>query len=218
MALTKFAVSLLAPHLRNCAVVAFGYPDMLITREEARELLGVNPNNVKPWGKHHKLYIECVDTMEVVLALGCTLRCYDVRPSRGVEIPLDLNEPQDVVSADVVLDAGTMEHCANIGQALKNIANTVAPGGVVFHSPPLSMVNHGFYNVNPTLLWDFYEQNGWNVLHLSAFAVRDNFNGFPLDAHARVPVQNDAALYFLAQRPRGTPVPLIWPTQQRYMK
>ncbi len=132
-----------------------------------------------------------------------------------MEEMFDLNEPHYFGSLfDLVIDAGTIEHCANIGQALMNAANAVWPGGYVFHSPPLAMMNHGFYNVSPTLLADFYQQNGWRVAHLSAFKVAPPYDDVPIDPTGRFPAVNGTALYFLAQR--LTAGVLRWPTQTRY--
>lgn len=97
-----------------------------------------------------------------------------------------------------------------------NAARSSAPGGRVFHSPPVSMVNHGYVNVCPALLWDFYSQNGWKVEHLSGFRVRDLGN-FDAPGRGRYRVPEESALYFLARRPAegGT---FAWPAQGKYQR
>ncbi|HSW83545.1 MAG TPA: hypothetical protein VLH12_08725 [Usitatibacter sp.] len=224
MALTKFALQLLAPHLKGARVLAFGYPDLLATRAEAGAILGCRAplQKTNPHGAAHKAKTEMAETVEAFTSAGAAaLVCLDVTPSRGVETKHDLNYPLAASIAtdrwDLVIDAGTIEHCANIGQALMNAADAVAPGGRVFHSPPISMVNHGFYNVCPTLLVDFYEQNGWLVEHMSAFSARD-FVRYDIPRMARVHAPPESALYFLACRgPRATAAPR-WPTQAKYLK
>jgi hypothetical protein len=219
MALTYRAVQLLAQHLRGARVLAFGFPDMLITRAQAKELLGIAPILTSPYGANHKWKTEVVDTEEVMAKLNVDFKCVDIVKHRGVEQVVDLNDPWDwpdyLGSFDLVLDAGTIEHCANIGQALKTAALMVKLGGRVFHSPPMTMVNHGFYNVCPTLLHDFYTQNGWLVEYLSAFDVRHGFEEFPVHPTGRTACRSDAAIYFMAKRLSDGP--LKWPVQTKYM-
>lgn len=219
MALTRRALELLAPHMRGVTALSFGYPDALISVEEAGEMFDVRLVHRTQFGLSHKLGRECVETIELFRALKSSLTCIDVMPNRDVEQQRDLNAHLGMVDFDLVIDAGTIEHCANIGQALMNAANAVAPRGVVFHSPPLSMVNHGFYNVSPTLLHDFYTQNGWEVLHLSGFTVNRDADFPEFDVHPtdRIRYPDNSALYFLARKPQ-TPAPLRWPTQTKYLK
>ena len=61
----------------------------------------------------------------------------------------------------------------NIGEAIKNIAVATKKGGLVWHGSPLLFFNHGFYNLNPTFFVDFYSQNGFEILDLSASFHRD---------------------------------------------
>lgn len=216
MALTKFALTRLRAHLRGAHVLALGYPDLLMTPAEAGAILGVELKRESPYGDRHKLKHTIADTVEAFQAVGARVTYADLFPSRGEEIVVDLNHETDLGLFDLVIDAGTIEHCANIGQALMNCAKAVRPGGVVFHSPPFSMANHGFYNVNPTLLWDFYAQNGWEILHLSAFSAHHPYAGADIERQKRFKMQNDLALYFLARRMLGDD--LRWPTQSKYLK
>ncbi len=218
MALTLHALKLLAPILRNKSVLTLGFPDILATPSEASQIIGETVTLESPYGHNHKREAPMCDTREVFHALGCRLACVDLFPTREVEVVVDLNEEGALKSfglADIVIDAGTIEHCANIGGALKNAADQVTAGGFVFHSPPLSMMNHGFYNISPTLLWDFYEQNGWAVRHCSAFMAKSPYGGFSVSPHARFNAPSNAALYFLAER--GDRAPLKWPTQHKYL-
>jgi len=215
MALTKFALEILASRVKHRTVLSFGYPDLLMAPEEASVLIGAPLKKSSEFGAAHKREAPMADTQEVFAALGATLHCVDLIPTRFVEEVVDLNVEQDFGQFDVVLDAGTIEHCANIGMALMNAARSVKEGGYVFHSPPLSMTNHGFYNVSPTLLVDFYKQNGWDVLHQSCFSSKAPYRGLPVPAHARFVAQPDHALYFLAQR--KSYAPLKWPVQWKYL-
>src|SRR5262245_47593954 len=150
MGLALHAMKALAPHLKGARVLSLGYPDILATAQEVREIFGVEALDTIDAGAQHGIERPLVETMELVRLLGSTLECVDVIKWRGFERVLDLNEPHDLGSYDLVIDPGTTEHCFNIGQAIMNAARAVAVGGRIYHSPPLSMVNHGFYNVCPT--------------------------------------------------------------------
>lgn len=213
MALTRFALKLIAPYLQG-DVLSFGYPDLLMTPEKAGEILGRRLEKTTPFGSSHKQSIPLADTAEAFA--GCRWTCVDLMPTRGLERVVDLNEPQTFGAFDLVIDAGTIEHCANIGQALMNAAQSVKVGGHVFHSPPLSMANHGFYNVSPTLLMDFYEQNGWTVKHLSGFSSKAPYAPIQVAERKRFVMDDGAALYFLAQRTSASA--LRWPIQSKYLK
>jgi SAM-dependent methyltransferase len=70
---------------------------------------------------------------------------------------------------DVVLDAGTLEHVFHVPNALRNLFGMVKVGGRIIHFTPSSNhIDHGFYMVSPTLFWDFYSANQFelNAFHL----------------------------------------------------
>src|SRR3546814_19453314 len=64
---------------------------------------------------------------------------------------------------DIVIDGGTTEHIFDIACALFNCAKMVKLNGYIYHDVPMNMLNHGFFNFNPTLLCDFYEANGFET-------------------------------------------------------
>jgi len=57
-------------------------------------------------------------------------------------------------------------------QALINAAEAVAAHGHIFHINPMNVMNHGFYNICPTLMHDFYDQNLWTIHLLKAVPMR----------------------------------------------
>jgi hypothetical protein len=63
----------------------------------------------------------------------------------------------------LVLDGGTMEHIFDIRQSLTNIVNMVKVGGFVNHICSYH-IDHGLYSINPCLLHDFYEINGFEIV------------------------------------------------------
>ena len=66
---------------------------------------------------------------------------------------------------DVVYDGGTLEHIFNFPQSLKNMFDLLKVGGFVIHASPSSNhVDHGFYMFSPTLFYDYYVSNGFEVV------------------------------------------------------
>lgn len=211
MALNKEALLVLAPHLRGKKVLSLGYPDLLIDQKEADEILGINPSKFTDNGSWHGYKHKLPETEEAFHLLGSTIDCVDIHASRGIERIVDLNEAQDLGQYDLVIDAGTIEHVANIGQALMTAAKAVKVGGLIFHTPPMSMMNHGFYNLCPTLFQDFYTQNGWKIEHFSVWA-KDKFSW---SKTYRFKAPPESHIFCLARKNKEG---LIWPTQSKYLE
>ena len=156
MGLLKNTLEVIKPYMKGAEVLSLGYPDIMMSDEDLYDVLEeecTERNEVTG----------LTETYLVFEAMGARLHTLDSVRQRGFEEVIDLDYPQVLGKYDFVLDAGTVEHCFNIGQAILNAANAVKLGGHIFHSSPISMVNHGFYNLNPTLYYDFYGQNGWKI-------------------------------------------------------
>jgi SAM-dependent methyltransferase len=69
---------------------------------------------------------------------------------------VDLNYPiQNNILFDVVINTGTLEHIFDIAQCFRTIHGNCAPNGLMYHVFPMrGWLDHGFYNINPTLLVD----------------------------------------------------------------
>jgi SAM-dependent methyltransferase len=81
---------------------------------------------------------------------------------------------------DVVLDSGTMEHVFHVPNVFKNIHELLAPGGRIIHmAPSSSHIDHGFYMYSPTLFWDFYETNRYELNAVRIFRYRPNDENGP---------------------------------------
>lgn len=208
MALLRRCLALLRPYLRDARVLSLGYPDLALPAEELESVLGVRVRELHP-------VTHWPETVHVFEQLGCSLDTVDLAALRGPERIVDLNLPAELGQYDLVLDAGTLEHCFNIGQAFANALAAVRPGGRIFHTPPLSMVNHGFFNLCPTLFFDLYTQNGWEIEHLQA--LRDLGRGEPLPVEhvKRCKAPPEAVLHVLARR--TSDAPLTFPRQSKYM-
>jgi hypothetical protein len=85
-------------------------------------------------------------------------------------------------------------------------------GGVIAHVSPLSMMNHGFFNISPTLWSDFYGANGGSLLHLEA--ADRKLMPVSIERTARFLAPHNAVLYAVARK--TAQVELSWPLQQRY--
>jgi hypothetical protein len=213
MGLKSTALNLLEPLIRG-DVLCLGYPDLLIPFEIAQRKYGaITPTEN---GARHGLKFSIPETTEVFMALGAkTVRYVDIAPSRGVEEKVDLNLPLSLGAYDLVIDPGTTEHCFNVGQAVENAAMAVKEGGHVFHTPPCSMVNHGFWNFNPTTLLDYYSQNGFTVI--GQWFERGDIT-MPIETPtARLQLAPEHSIYCLARRSEMRDF-LVWPTQSKYRK
>lgn len=92
----------------------------------------------------------------------------DYSAYEGADIIFDLNSknlPCTLKNAfDIVIDGGTLEHIFHPGIALKNMADMVKPGGLIYHMIPCAgLVNHGFYSFSPTFFQDYYSVNGFKI-------------------------------------------------------
>jgi hypothetical protein len=89
----------------------------------------------------------------------------DISSYENPEILMDFNAPVDKKyynRFDTILDIGTLEHVFNIPQAFENIKLMLKPGGTVILGYPLAgTINHGFYQICPTLLYDYFSTNGF---------------------------------------------------------
>jgi hypothetical protein len=181
---TETVGRLIKPGMR---IASMGYPDIIANVDSFIEAT-FSPVEFRPDSsaicKRHGLKERPIpDAHSFFKLLGASLDVYDVVRERGCEILLDLNKPDGAepykanryLAYDIVLDVGTAEHCFNIGQALINMASMVKQGGYIIHENPANWGNHGFYNLNPTLFFDFYEQNGFQVEAMKLVAKDGRF-------------------------------------------
>jgi len=81
---------------------------------------------------------------------------------------LNLNEPlpRDMRDAfNVVINTGTNEHVFDQRQVWESIHQACKVGGLMVHAVPLwGWLDHGFFNVQPTLVADLAAENGYEIL------------------------------------------------------
>jgi hypothetical protein len=211
MALPIHALNVLKPYLAG-DVLSLGYPDIDATSADMERVFGYKPTKFTTANEWHGVKDKFPDSEELFQHLGVNLTVVDYTQDRGIEKIADLNEPHDLGKFDLVIDPGTLEHCFNIGQAVMNAANAVKVGGHIFHISPMTMMNHGFYNLCPTFFYDFYAQNGW-VLDGLAVLPNSQMNVKVTD---RFFTQTEFVLRCLARRKIDGV--LKFPIQTKYLK
>ena len=99
----------------------------------------------------------------------------DVSSYEGCTHLVDLNDPGVPVSLrerfDVVYNGGTLEHVFDVRAALRNIFELLRVGGIAIHVvPSCGWLDHGFYQISPTLLTDYYGANHFELLDARVLA------------------------------------------------
>ena len=129
----------------------------------------------------------------VLRAIGFTeYSSLDVSGYEGADIIHDLNAaevPARLESRfDAVLDAGTLEHVFHVPNALRAIGTMLRVGGRAVHlSPASNFVDHGFYMFSPTLLWDFYAANGYELCEMRLVRITQRHWAAPWEVFEYVP-------------------------------
>lgn len=78
---------------------------------------------------------------------------------------------------DAIYDGGTTEHIFNFPEALRNIYKILKVGGIIMHaSPSNDYVDHGFYAFSPTVFYDYYRANGFEIIKSCIFEVKPKIN------------------------------------------
>lgn len=88
----------------------------------------------------------------------------------GKEIPKEFHN-----KADLLFDGGVIEHIPDIYQALSNIVLMVKNGGIIIHAVPTAIYSESYYSIDPMLLRDFYELNGFETIEIFLFYNQDSF-------------------------------------------
>src|SRR3989344_2419142 len=121
-------------------------------------------NKITDWkGTKYDNYTNC---QTVLTLLGSEkVNVTDVSEYENADIIMDLNMPIDKKyynSFDVILDIGTLEHIFDISKALENITLMCKPGGtIILGTWTSNAINHGFYQICPTLFYDYFSSNGF---------------------------------------------------------
>lgn len=230
MALEQPAFDILKS-LAPCRLLSLGYPDLLLSDEYDVKRVD-NEAQLQRWHTWlHPIY----DTAALFHEFGIEATYLDNQVQRGGEIVADLNEsqinwrswindddPHTIHSErihdpfDVVLDPGTLEHCFNIGQAFKNVRNLCRPGGHILHVNPLSMFNHGHWNINPCAYEEFYGDHGDEIISAKVIGgPMDGRSTYKWKKWERFGAENSMICQVLVKR-SDKPTMSGWPSQTKY--
>lgn len=186
-----------------------GYPDLLFDMPAIPE----RPDGTAVREHHGFKDGRVVDSVAAFESIGLSLDVIDREIIQGSEHVINLNEPQELGEFDLVIDPGTTEHCFNIAQAWCNLGAAVRVGGFLSQALPMAMFNHGYWNVNPIAMLDFWQQNGFEVKE--CILRFDDGGIFDMAGHAHdrlKAVPDGAVVSMLAQR--KSTQPFRWPQQQ----
>lgn len=146
-----------------------------------------------------------LDDKELFGLLGFDgIETVDQSDYEGAEHIVDMNQPLSSTNLndkfDVMLNNGSLEHIFNVPNCLNNMTKMLKVGGHVIHWVPLNnWVDHGFYQISPALLIDYYLDNN--------FAVRDGkifqyvFSDFDRELDIRYVEINGVSSYATLQYP-----------------
>jgi|GEM_PF-878058 len=215
-------------------VMSLGYADVIVSDVSySKHFNGVNWKEIlKGRDNRDKLLkihsgnpdlVSTVPTLESFFALfgNVNVDVLDYAKYEGSEIIQDLNDPVPDELAekyDFVIDGGATEHVFDIARALMNCARMTKVGGFVYHNVPMNMLNHGFYNMSPTLLCDFYEDNGFETVKCLGVATGVHKDPKPFNLP---PVQRfnlnggEACMQYLARRVEARDT-FVRPIQRKY--
>ena len=137
----------------------------LLLKSKTKFVHNVNLDKFKKLDKKKKL-----NQFSFFKAIGFkNVDTLDFSDYEGANIIFDLNNnitPIDHLNKyDLIYDGGTLEHVFNIGNAMNHLNRMTRKNGVIFHSNPCNgYIDHGFFQISPTLYFDYYLTNDYKIL------------------------------------------------------
>jgi hypothetical protein len=210
--------------------VCLSYPDLLVSGTDLNARFGEgfttgvavrdDSEQIRKWHSLADDFGPVYETESVFSKLGIETEFVDIMKIRGPERVIDLNEllPDDLYGRfDLVVDTGTLEHCFNIGFAFRSMCQMIKLGGYIVTAAPLTMVNHGFWNISPTAYLDAFDQNGFELQFLQGRVKGPEgiqlINFMPAPTQ-RVLVPPDTGIICVAKRINNQL--FEWPVQTKY--
>jgi hypothetical protein len=225
MAITPLYFREMLKRAQGGMMICAGYPDLLISSAMMSEFLPAvtfpvreDARKIIQWHGAQKWLDTVYDSKAVFTHLGFHMDVLDVGEVRGGEIVADLNYPLSLQGTyDWVLDFGTCEHVFHVGRAMMSMASLVKAQGLIFQLSPLSAPNHGFWNVSPTLVVDFYDNNGFTIEYLKAVSgpVEKQLVWDVPMFKSFIPPPGQSWLFTIARR--NTVTPMVAPMQRKYV-
>lgn len=113
--------------------------------------------------------IKSITDDSLFLSLGFdNINSMDYSTYEKCTIVHDLNEdvPETLHNNyDLIFDSGSSEHIFNIPKVFENYCKMLKTGGrIIIFSPSSNHVDHGFYMFSPTLFYDYYTANKWDIV------------------------------------------------------
>jgi hypothetical protein len=207
----------LRPSFPNDRVLCLGYPDILTLSTQPQD---PERQSIAKW---HRWPHGIEDAGHFFGKQELDAEYWDVTVARGPERIADLNTLSgsdieylaDYGAFGCVIDPGTIEHIANIGNCWKTLTAVTAIGGVVVHCNPFGWANHGMYSISPTAYLDVYGANGFDVEALLMLSgPLENRTVHDAKTTHRFHAAPDAMMLCVARK-RGRVV-FNWPIQSKY--
>ena len=157
------------------SILQLGRALVFLTEPEIRQIFrrqGITPlPNVETLPSHDPRLaaLGCIDDHTLFRLMGFSeVASVDISAYEGAEYIADLDEPfppELQERFDVVFDAGTLQHVFDIPEALANMHRAVRVGGRVIIGMAASHnhVDHGFYMFSPTLFYDYFAANNYDI-------------------------------------------------------
>lgn len=198
MGMTRGAIKLLTMTLHNQQykrAAMYGVQEISVKESEINSILSEYDID---WLKRKEAH----PSTNLFKSLGCKqVNSIDIYPDESPTHLIDLNLPIDQgynENFDLIYDGGTIEHCFNIPQVLRNTAAMLEIGGrVIHHTPTNNWVDHGFYQISPTLFFDFYEAAGFDD-----FSFHFHFINGQKEKFIPYNLQEDPPPYFIGKGQR----------------
>ena len=138
------------------------------------------PFRQKPDKEYLEKKISDIDLCNLLGFESCDSLDFD--NSEEATISYDLNQsnlPKELKEKyDIIFNFGTMEHIFHLPNFFQNTFNMLNTGGIIFHSSPLNnMADHGFYQISPTLFYDYYCANNYQILDCYIVTHKNSFVG-----------------------------------------
>ncbi len=150
-------------------VLSLGNPTINFTRNALNKFLRSFPNEIKEFPQEVEL-----DGKNLFKHLGYeSFLVLDVHKDTDVDIVWDLNNsnnlPHEYLNYfDLLIDPGTLQHVFDIRSCLDCITKLTKINGYIYHiSPGNNYMDHGFYQISPTLFQDYYYENQFKLVSLS---------------------------------------------------
>jgi len=159
----------------NGRIITLGKQDIWITYKELKEIAAKANFSLRPLKKIELNEKEQMQSLGYIsdrtlfTSLGFEeIKSLDASSYENADLIYDLNLsslPRELQGGfDLVLDPGTIEHVFHVPNSLKNIYDLLRVGGRVIHiSPSSNHLDHGFYMFSPTLFWDYYTANQFDI-------------------------------------------------------